>query len=266
VKFASPVRSQQPPSLPKSDRTLKPSIQVAAAVRPSEHNANDLQPIPHKPAPLAHAVAPIQATAGLGIENDANDVSSTHTPTKTLETTRKPLPLLVSIPFAALPVNGTKAPPAKRILSRQASTTIRYDMKRATAALRARRYDNAIWHLQRAVALDPDNQVARDLLASASKAKAASTRSHVAARSTVGPSAETIATTTSAANISTSGGTDIVREEIQQGYAYLHKGDYDSALRKFKVAWVMDPDNKTLEALITIAEKAKATDDTKTPH
>jgi Flp pilus assembly protein TadD len=139
-------------------------------------------------------------------------------------------------------------------------------MKRAKEALRARRYDKAIWHLQRAVALDPDNQVARDLLASAYKAKAVSTTSQVAARSSMGPSAETIATTTPAANMSASGDTDIVREEIQQGYAYMQKGDYDSALLKFKVAWLMDPDNNEVEYLITIAEKAKATEDTKTSH
>jgi Tfp pilus assembly protein PilF len=82
----------------------------------------------------------------------------------------------------------------------------------------------------------------------------------------VGPSAETIATTTPAANMSASGGTDIVRKEIQQGYAYMQKGDYDSALLKFKVAWLMDPDDNDVEDLITIAENAKATEDTKTSH
>jgi hypothetical protein len=46
----------------------------------------------------------------------------------------------------------------------------------------------------------------------------------------------------------------------------MQKGDYDSALLKFKAAWVMDPDNKNVENLITIAENAKATEDTKTSH
>jgi type II secretory pathway predicted ATPase ExeA len=260
VESTSRVRPQQPPSWPKSDQGLKLSIPLAAAVRPSQHNANELQPLPQKPAPFAQAIATTQSKTGLGNTNAANAVASTNNaPTKTLETTRKTPPLL-----ASMPVNGTKAPPAKRVLSRQASNTIRYDMKRAKEALRARRYDKAIWHLQRAVALDPDNQVARDLLASAYKAKAVSTTSQVAARSSMGPSAETIATTTPAANMSASGDTDIVREEIQQGYAYMQKGDYDSALLKFKVARLMDPDNNEVEYLITIAEKAKATEDTKT--
>jgi Tfp pilus assembly protein PilF len=219
---------------------------MAAAVRPSQHDANDQQLIPQKPAPLAQAVATTQSKAGLGNTNDANDGASTKAQTTTLETTTKTLSLLASIPVTTIPLNETKAPPAKRILSRQASNTIRYDMKRAKEALRARRYDKAIWHLQRAVALDPDNQEAHDLLASAHKAKAASTRSQVVARSSVGRSAATNAPTTSAANMSTNGRTDIAREEIQQGYAYMQKGDYDSALLKFKVAWAMDPDDKTL--------------------
>jgi hypothetical protein len=48
-----------------------------------------------------------------------------------------------------------------------------YDINRAEAALRDGRYNNAIWHLERAIALDPDNQVLRDRLSSARRASGA---------------------------------------------------------------------------------------------
>jgi hypothetical protein len=122
------------------------------------------QPVPQTP-PLAAAVAstnPKPTSADM-----SGDVASVHAQAKTLEPGDNVLAL-----SASTPVGGTEAPPARRVLTRHASNMIRYDMERAKEALRDRRYDNAIWHLQRVVALDPNNQVARDLLASAYKARA----------------------------------------------------------------------------------------------
>ena len=79
----------------------------------------------------------------------------------------KALPPLVLTPVDERAV----APAAKSIPNNHIRNTIRYDINRAEAALRDGRYDNAIWHLERAIALDPDNRVLRDRLSSARRAR-----------------------------------------------------------------------------------------------
>jgi Flp pilus assembly protein TadD len=75
-------------------------------------------------------------------------------------------------PLVLTPVDErTVAPAAKSIPNNHIRNTIRYDINRADAALREGRYNNAIWHLERAIALDPDNQVLRDRLSIARKAR-----------------------------------------------------------------------------------------------
>ena len=46
--------------------------------------------------------------------------------------------------------------------------------------------------------------------------------------------------------------------ELDQGDAYMRKGDYDDALIKFKVARMMDPGNEEINDRIVNVEKAKA--------
>jgi type II secretory pathway predicted ATPase ExeA len=257
---------------PKLGQAHKQSIPVGAAVPPSQDKPDDQQPrhgisrarttsaaiagsapASQKPTPPAQSLATSQSKATMGKANGAN-VSPTNVQTKSLETTRGTLPLL-----ALIPVEETKPSPSKRGLNNYAENAIRYDMNLAEKARRTGRYNNAIWHLERAVALDPDNQASRDLLSSAIRAKAVSTTSHVAATSSLEQSAETI-TTTAPVAMSTSGGMDIVKYEITQGDACMRKGDYDDALRKFKVVRAMDPDNGDLDDLITNAENAKTTE------
>jgi len=51
---------------------------------------------------------------------------------------------------------------------------------------------------------------------------------------------------------------DIIQDETNLGDAYMRKGDYDNALRKFRTALAMDPDDEDLGDRITRAERAKA--------
>jgi tetratricopeptide (TPR) repeat protein len=61
------------------------------------------------------------------------------------------------------------------------------------------------------------------------------------------------------ANDDSKGGSiDIVKYETEQGEAYMRKGDFDTALRKFRVALAMDPDNEDLQDRVDNAEKIKA--------
>jgi type II secretory pathway predicted ATPase ExeA len=184
------VRPRPQPLSPKLGQALEHSIQVAtAAVQPLHDNADVQEPIPQKPTPLAQPLATSQSKAAMGKVNGAN-VSPTNTQIKSLETTREALP-----PSASSAVEKAKTSPPKKGLSNYAKKTIRYDMNRAAKALRVGRYTNAIWHLERAVALDPDNQVLRDLLSSAQRAKAASTTAHVTAIPSSERSAKTITPT-----------------------------------------------------------------------
>ena len=87
------VRPQPQPLSPKLGQALEHSIQVAAAVRPSQDNPDGQQPIPRKPTRLAQSLATSQSKAAMGKANGAN-VSPTNAQTKSLETTRGTLPLL----------------------------------------------------------------------------------------------------------------------------------------------------------------------------
>jgi general secretion pathway protein A len=152
--------SQQPQS-----SSARNSIQLAAAVRPSENNPDGQKPIPQKAAaPVAPPPAAFQPKIVAENANSAED-SHANKQTRSLEIPEETSQLLTSSP-----VEESKAPPSERVLSRHASNTIRYDLKCAKEALRARRYNNAIWHLNRAAALDPHNQRLRDLLSSARRA------------------------------------------------------------------------------------------------
>jgi hypothetical protein len=246
------VRPQPQPLPPKLGQALEHSIQMAAALRPLQANPGGQRPISQKPRLLAQPLTTSKSKVAMGKANTVT-VSSTTAQTQGLETTRRGLP-----PLVLIPPGETNAPPLTRALSQHARKTIRYDMNRAEKARRAGRYNNAIWHLERAVALDPDNQVLRGLLSSARTAKAVSATSHASSRSSLEPRAEALATTAAAADRSMSDHMDIVKDTIQQGNVYMQEGDYDSALRTFKVARVMDPDNRDLDDLITRAEKAKA--------
>ena len=253
VSAESTIGGRPQPSSPKLSRALESSLQVAAAVTPPSENPGGQQPAPQKQAPLAQPPATSPPKTAAGNANGAQ-VAHTNAQTKSSETSGEAWPPLSSSPVK----EKTAASASKSALSRHAINTIRYDIKRANAARRAGRYNNAIWHLERAVALDPDNQESRYLLAAARRAKAASTASHPAAISSSEPSSNTITSTAPVANMSRIGGIDIVQYEIDQGNAYMRKGDYDNALRKFKAALGMDPDNEDLRDRITDADRAKA--------
>jgi len=55
--------------------------------------------------------------------------------------------------------------------------------------------------------------------------------------------------------------TGVVREEMSEGDAYMRAGKYDIALRKFRIALALDPDNEDLPDRIERAEKIQAAED-----
>jgi hypothetical protein len=242
-------RPQPKPSLPKLSRALENSLQVTAVGTPLS-NTGRQPPVPQKAALLSRSPTTSPPKTALGKPNGLQ-VSPTNAHIKSLETSGKALPALVLTPVE----EKTAASAPKSVPNDHVRSTIRYDIDRAEAALRDGRYNNAIWHLERAVTLDPDNQALRDRLSNARRAKAAS---HRAAIPSSVPSTDTIRSTASAIKRSKRGGIDIVKYEIYQGDAYMQKGEYDNALQKFKAALAIDPENAALVDKIRDAEKSKA--------
>ena len=53
----------------------------------------------------------------------------------------------------------------------------------------------------------------------------------------------------------------LAQDEIREGEAYMRARNYDGALRKFRTALILDPDDGSLAHRIESAEKSKAIDD-----
>jgi len=154
------------PSYPELSRARENSLPVAAIGAPPSKNPGRRPAVPQKAALLAHppTISPPKAAT---VKANAAQISPPNAPTKNPETSGEALPPLVLTPVD----ERTVAPAAKSIPNNHIRNTIRYDINRADAALREGRYNNAIWHLERAIALDPDNQVLRDRLSIARKAR-----------------------------------------------------------------------------------------------
>ena len=138
---------------------------------------------------------------------------------------------------------------------------LRYDIGRAKASLRAGRYSNAVYHLKRAIVLEPSNRELRELL---QRARAAQSEPQVNASapqdSGWSPAEDGEVTDAEVQKSTRSENPDanLVRDEISEGDAYMRAGNYDIALRKFSAAAVLDPDHKDLPDRIERAQKAKA--------
>jgi len=368
------ISATQSPSLDQSgvDEATAPSTDSAPPLsqgplgRQSEHQSLVSS------APLGKG-APINSTTD---QTNAEKLFAIDARAKTSETLPAALP-----PSTLIPADDESAN-TKSALSSQALNSVRYDVKRAQVAQQSGHYDNAIWHLERAIARDPNDPVLRQLLTSARRAKAAASvelasskrlpvipeqkapaknvfeavaatpappqlasskgppdtlqskapakevsaavaatpvppqlvsskglpnsfqskapakdvSAAVAATpapprlaSSKGPPdtlqskapAKEVSTAVAAtpapaqlasskgppdtlqnkapANDDSKGGSiDIVKYETEQGEAYMRKGDFDTALRKFRVALAMDPDNEDLQDRVDNAEKIKA--------
>jgi type II secretory pathway predicted ATPase ExeA len=161
-------RPQPQPSSPKLSRAFENSLPVAAIGAPPSKNPGRQPAVPQKAALLAHrpTISPPKAAT---VKANAAQISAPNAPTKNPETSGEALPPLVLTPVE----ERTTASAPERVPNNHVRNTIRYDINRAEAALRDGRYNNAIWHLERAIALDPDNQILRDRLSSARRASGA---------------------------------------------------------------------------------------------
>jgi type II secretory pathway predicted ATPase ExeA len=233
----SPLQSDQPLENSLHAATFNPAIK-----NPSVHQLDSQKTVP---SARPRAVLPDKKIAGP--ENGIMRSPVTMT---------GDLPPLVLIPVE----EGTASSTSKSTLNSHTLALIKYDTKRAAADRRAGHYNSAIWRLERAIALDPDNQGLRGLLLGARSAKAASLASDPASLSPSDSSAETTANTVDAPATNASDNDNINTEthELDQGDAYMRKGDYDDALIKFKVARMMDPGNEEINDRIVNVEKAKA--------
>jgi type II secretory pathway predicted ATPase ExeA len=174
--------------------------------------------------------------------------------TKNVDNAVGQLPSLALVPVE----DESPSPVLKNGLSKHASDAIKYDLRRAAASQLIGHYDNAIWHLRRAVSADPSNPELRERLAAARSAQVAASRSTVRLKPPEVASMSSTALTSSAASMPGNSGDDIEKYEITQGETLMRNGDYDKALIKFKVARAMDPNNIDLENRIISAEKAEA--------
>jgi general secretion pathway protein A len=137
---------------------------------------------------------------------------------------------------------------------------LKYEIRRAKEALRDGRYANASYHLRRATALAPGNRDLRDLLRHAMAAQ------HRSKEDPPEEESEVVATDVDEAGDadgeaalahSKSADPNIVHDEMSEGDAYMRQRNYDGALRKFRMALLLDPDNKGLPDRIELAQKAK---------
>ncbi len=204
-------------------------------------------------APVAQSPQPISPKARPGTTGGMQDAHPTRFPsetTKTLESTNSSSLGRIVAP----PDTGKKLTFAEeRMLS--------YDVRRAQASLRAARYSNAVYHLKRAIVLEPGNPELRELLQRALDGQSEPQRNAPARQDPVSSPAEDFAATDKEAQTSTRSenpDANLVRDEISEGDAYMRAQKYDIALRKFSTAIVLDPDNKDLPDRIEWARKAKA--------
>ncbi|HKD68233.1 MAG TPA: AAA family ATPase [Candidatus Binataceae bacterium] len=164
-----------------------------------------------------------------------------------------------------LPESAT-APGISYRLTYAQQRRLQYEIKRSRSSFEDGRYRNAIFHLKRALLLDPDNAEMRDLLQRSQAALNPGTSAPVsdvsapAAADAPGPAADQGLKTTDIPAPAPHGSnfSGVVRDEISAGDAYMRAGKYDLALRKFLTAAVLDPDNQNVNERIARARGAKA--------
>jgi general secretion pathway protein A len=198
------------------------------------------------PASMSEKLASSETTRQKTLRTDVS--------TKNVGTAADQLPSLALVPVE----DEAPSPTLKNGLGKHTYDAIKYDLRRAAASQLMGRYDNAIWHLRRAVSADPSNPELRERLAAARSARAAASHSTVQSRQPDAASTINTALTSSATIMPGNNGDDIEKYEITQGETLMRNGDYAKALIKFKVARAMDPDNIDLENRIQSVEKAEA--------
>ena len=210
---------------------------------------------PPTQAKAAQAAPPLTPTKGAGI------TASTLTNPVTSVPPEKPGTAGYASPNAM--VSTAAAPNSARKLTPKEERRLEYELKRATASLEAGRYSNAIYHLKRAQAVRPGNRGIGELLQRARRAQSAAKSSSFALEPAPAPITEDAPVTDDSAappsNISVVTFAKVVEEEIAAGDAYMRAGKYDSALRKFRTAAVLEPNNPNVADRIARAQRAQTT-------
>jgi type II secretory pathway predicted ATPase ExeA len=151
------------------------------------------------------------------------------------------------------PPRPAAEPPASYRLTYAQQRRFQYETRRARSSFEDGRYRNAIYHVKRALLLDPDNSEIRTLF---QRAKAAQTNPRKTAsihHEPVPSVNEGDQTTEMPTEVSKSRFSGVVRYEIDEGDAYMRDGKYDLALRKFLTAAALDPGNANLAQRIVRA-------------
>jgi type II secretory pathway predicted ATPase ExeA/tetratricopeptide (TPR) repeat protein len=151
-----------------------PSESSEIGISATQSPSLDQSAVDEGTAPSTDIAPPSSAPLGEGLpknsttdETNAEKLSAIDSRAKTSETLPAALPPSTLIPADDESANTNSAP------SSQALNSVRYDVKRAQVAQQSGHYDNAIWHLERAIARDPNDPVLRQLLTGARRAKAA---------------------------------------------------------------------------------------------
>ncbi len=216
-------------------------------------------------ASRATTARPIVATNGAETAGGALTTRLSNIPQGKPATTGYAIPGPYAVAPASVPVlvSRPEAPPSGRKLTAKQEKRLEYDLRRGTASFEAGRYSNAIYHLERALAAHPGNPEIADLLQRArlaqSSVKSGSLRRATARAPVTENATETDNSEASppVSNISVGTLVRVVNEELAEGDAYLRAGKYDSALRKFRTAAVLDPNNADIEDRIARAERAQ---------
>jgi hypothetical protein len=127
-----------------------------AASPPSRQSANSADgPVTQPP------VAPAPEPPAPGARPGSTNVTRIAQPTRSLSET----------PNTLSSANSSSLAPAFAKRPHTRARQLRREIRRANASMRAGRYDNAIYHLQRAIALKPGSRVLRELLEQARAAE-----------------------------------------------------------------------------------------------
>ena len=160
-------------------------------------------------------------------------------------------------------VSTAAASHSARKLTLKEERRLEYELKRGTASFQAGRYTNALYHLKRALALRPGNREIGELLERARLAQSGVKSGSLTSGTDLAPETEDASGTDDSdasapvSNIPVDTFVKVVNEEVAEGDAYLRAGKYDSALRKFRTAAVLEPNNADIEDRIARVERAQ---------
>jgi type II secretory pathway predicted ATPase ExeA len=163
------------------------------------------------------------------------------------------------------PPQPAAEPAASYSLTYAHQRRLKYQTRRARSSFEDGRYTNAIYHLKRALLLEPGNSEMRDLLqraqaAQANPRKSGSVHDYPVVSANVGDKTTDIPAETPVPRpfADSSYGMDIVKVEITEGDAAMVDGKYEKALRKYRIALVLDTNNKEASRKIERAHRAMA--------